>query len=138
MSTRHDALDAQIEAALRTPEPDLEPPAGLHSRIMRRVAVAALRERERHAFRNRVISGSVATLGTFIAALLVMSHVRLPHWSVWSIPGGLGKLDHLSLSIAGPDLTSALVGSGIGGAALLGLGAFVLLQRAFADRPDSR
>ncbi len=98
-------LDVLIESAL-CPEDTPPPPPDMHRRIMRRVAIAARIDQERRQFRARLTMSGLVAAGAVGAALLSSSLLQQTGWFNWSVPGGMGMLDHLALSLAGPDLLS--------------------------------
>ena len=98
-------IDVLIESAL-CPEDTPPPPPDMHRRIMRRVAIAARMNQERRQFRARLTMSGLVAAGAVGAALLSTSLLQQTGWFNWSVPGGMGMLDHLTLSLAGPELLS--------------------------------
>ncbi|MBN2311877.1 MAG: hypothetical protein JXR94_23055 [Candidatus Hydrogenedentes bacterium] len=91
-------LDALIERSLRD-EQMRAVPAGFHNRLNERLKVAAIVERERHRVRYGAMAGVFlfGMLGITLLFAPVMSYLQ--GWLVRSVPGGMGYLDYIVVSL---------------------------------------
>lgn len=95
-----DNLATLIEEALRS-SPVLPVPAGFRERVVQRIRIAALVQEEQRRFRAtlNVVVGLILA-STALATTLAL-RIDFPQWTYWSVPGGLGYCDYLSLAAGG-------------------------------------
>ena len=91
-------LDVLIEQAL-SEEPIRPVPMGFHARLEERLRIAALVEREKKRFRYGTTVGAVlfAALGLTFVFVPVLAYLQ--GWVVRSVPGGMGYLDYVLVSL---------------------------------------
>lgn len=81
-------------------EPLRPVPPGLHRRIETRLHIAAMIAYERRRFRQHMAAGAALLSGTFGVVFLAGSMLDLEEWLAWSIPGGMGYFDYVTVSAA--------------------------------------
>jgi len=86
-------LDALVEAALRE-GPLVPAPRSLHGRVVERVQLAALEQKERARFRNALLSGFAACMGVMTAAVAIVASTNFEILLNHGVPGGLGFWDY--------------------------------------------
>ncbi|HOD48393.1 MAG TPA: hypothetical protein PLM14_14495 [Candidatus Hydrogenedentes bacterium] len=90
-----DSLDQRIDAALRS-EASVCVPDGFHARLKRHLCIARMLERERRAFRVRMVRVAGMTALVVAVAILVGSYLDVSHDFLWDAPGFWGRLDYLA------------------------------------------
>ncbi|HNR32212.1 MAG TPA: hypothetical protein PKI11_15080 [Candidatus Hydrogenedentes bacterium] len=87
-------LDTLIESALRA-EPMLPTPPALHERVMRRLDVQAMMDRERARFRASMAMMCVAAVAIILSGVLFVAFTNLRHVADYGAPGAKGRLDYI-------------------------------------------
>jgi len=114
---RNEDLDALVDSALRS-EPMLPKPPALHDRVMRRLDVQALMDRERARFRASMAMMCVALVAILLGGALFVAFTNLRHVADYGAPGAKGQLDYIVHNLA-------LYFTGYTGAYSLGLTLFL-------------